>query len=244
MAEIVLKGVGKQFAGGRKALEGINLRLPKGEFLAVLGPSGSGKSTLLRILAGLVAPTSGRVTFDGRDAATLAPRDRDAAIVFQNHSLFPHLRLDRNLAFSAIAAGVKQREALMSAKTVANALGLGDRLDARPSQLSGGQKQRAALGRVMVRRPSLLLLDEPFSNLDPPLRAAMVEDLRALHRSLGPTIVLVTHEPREAASLADRLAFLSEGRLAQVGPPEDFAQRPATEEVARFFAPPTMRREI
>jgi len=236
MPTITFKGVCKTFPGGRSALSGIDLTIPEGEFLAVLGPSGSGKSTLLRILAGLIAPTSGTVRFGDRDAASLAPRDRNAAIVFQNQSPYPHLRVDSNLAFSAVAAGARKADARATAGKVAAALGLGDRLRAWPSQLSGGQKQRVALGRVMVRRPSLVLLDEPFSNLDPPLRASLVEDVRRMRSEIGATMILVTHEPREAASLADRIVFLDEGRIVQVGPPGELREAPATRLVARFFA--------
>ncbi len=236
MPAITLKGVCKTFPGGRSALSELDLTIPEGEFLAVLGPSGSGKSTLLRILAGLIEPTGGTVRFGDRDAACLAPRDRDAAIVFQNQSPYPHLRVDANLAFSAVASGVRKVDARATAGKVAAALGLGDRLRSWPSQLSGGQKQRVALGRVMVRRPSLVLLDEPFSNLDPPLRASLVEDVRRMRSEIGATMILVTHEPREAASLADRIVFLDEGRSIQVGPPGDFREAPATDLVARFFA--------
>lgn len=235
MAAITLKGVTKRFPGGRLALAGVDLHLGAGEFLAILGPSGSGKSTLLRILAGLTGVTDGVMQFGDRDARQLKPSERDAAVVFQNHSLLPHLRLLDNLTFSATARGRSKAEARDVARKVAVSLGLGDRLEAWPSQLSGGQKQRAALGRVMVRKPSLLLLDEPFSNLDPPLRAALVDDVRNLHRTLGATTVLVTHEPREAAALADRIAFLDAGRIVQIGSVDELRSNPATAEVSRYF---------
>jgi multiple sugar transport system ATP-binding protein len=223
---ITFREVTKQFPGGRAALSGINVAIPPGELLAVLGPSGSGKSTLLRLLAGLANPTTGTIHFGERDAAALAPRDRDAAIVFQNQSPYPHLNVMENLIFSAKAAGVDDRTARASAVAAASRLGLADRLSDRPATLSGGQKQRVSLGRVLVRKPSLILLDEPFSNLDPRLRADLVEDLRMLHQSLGATIVVVTHEPREAARIADRIAYLDGGRLVYVGPPDetDFAR--------------------
>lgn len=221
MPDITLSAISKTFPGGRVALSGIDLKIVAGELLAVLGPSGSGKSTLLRMLAGLIMPTSGTIHFGEKDAATLAPRDRDAAIVFQNQSPYPHLSVLDNLTFSAEAAGVDRRSARSAAVDAANRLGLGDRLRDRPATLSGGQKQRVSLGRVLVRKPSLILLDEPFSNLDPRLRAALVEDLRMLHKTVAATIVLVTHEPREAAHLADRVAYLEEGRLTHVGPPDD-----------------------
>lgn len=225
MPDITLSGISKTFPGGRVALSGIDLKIAPGELLAVLGPSGSGKSTLLRMLAGLIVPTTGTIHFGVKDATHLAPRDRDAAIVFQNQSPYPHLNVLDNLTFSAEAAGVDRKSARASAVDAANRLGLGDRLRDRPATLSGGQKQRVSLGRVLVRNPSLILLDEPFSNLDARLRAALVEDLRMLHKSVAATIVLVTHEPREAARLADRVAYLEEGRLRDVGPPEEFAIR-------------------
>jgi len=236
MPDITLRAVSKVFPGDRTALWEIDLDIREGEFLAVLGPSGSGKSTLLRVLAGLATPTSGAVRFGDRDGSTLSPRERDAAIVFQNQAPYPHLSVRDNLAFSALAAGASRRAVRADAEKMAASLGLGDRLDARPAALSGGQKQRVSLGRVLVRKPSLILLDEPFSNLDPPLRSALVDDLRALRKRLDATIVLVTHEPREAAALADRIAFLDGGRLVQVGPPEMLRDEPATVEVGRFFA--------
>ena len=225
MTTITLRDVSKTFSVGRVALSGIDLKIAEGELLAVLGPSGSGKSTLLRMLAGLILPTTGTIHFGEKDAATLAPRDRDAAIVFQNQSPYPHLTVLDNLTFSAEAAGVDRRTARAAAVDAANRLGLGDRLRDRPATLSGGQKQRVSLGRVLVRKPSLILLDEPFSNLDPRLRAALVEDLRMLHKTVAATIVLVTHEPREAARLADRVAYLEDGRLTHVGPPDDAEPR-------------------
>ena len=225
MTTITLRDVSKTFSVGRVALSGIDLKIAEGELLAVLGPSGSGKSTLLRMLAGLIMPTTGTIHFGSRDAACLAPKDRDAAIVFQNQSPYPHLSVLDNLTFSAEAAGIDRKSARAAAVDAANRLGLGDRLRDRPATLSGGQKQRVSLGRVLVRNPSLILLDEPFSNLDPPLRAALVEDLRMLHKTVAATIVLVTHEPREAAHLADRVAYLEEGRLTHVGAPDDAESR-------------------
>jgi multiple sugar transport system ATP-binding protein len=238
---ISIKNVSKVFPGGKLALDGITLALENGEFLALLGPSGSGKSTLLRILAGLTLPTSGFVSIGDRDAEGLSPRQRDAAIIFQNQSLFPHLNVRDNLAFSAEASGVNRTEARRLASEAATLLGLGDRLNSMPSQLSGGQKQRVALGRVMVRKPSLFLLDEPFSNLDPPLRASLVEDVRSLHKRIGSTTILVTHEPREALALADRIAFLHEGRLVQVDVPRVMQEQPGSREIAEFFGAIALR---
>jgi multiple sugar transport system ATP-binding protein len=176
MPDVTLRCVSKLFAGGRCALADVSLDIAAGELLAVLGPSGSGKSTLLRLIAGLTAPTSGTIHLGGKDAVVLAPGDRDAVIVFQNQSLYPHLSVMDNLTFSARAAGLDRGTARRLAVDAATRLGLADRLDDRPATLSGGQKQRVSLGRVMVRRPSLIFLDEPFSNLDPRLRAALVED--------------------------------------------------------------------
>ncbi len=229
MPNLTLSGISKTFPGGRTALSEIDLKIAAGELVAVLGPSGSGKTTLLRMLAGLITPTTGTIHFGALDAANLAARDRDAAIVFQNQSPYPHLTVLDNLTFSAEAAGVPRKSARVAAVEAANRLGLGDRLRDRPATLSGGQKQRVSLGRVLVRNPSLILLDEPFSNLDPRLRAALVEDLRMLHKTVSATIVLVTHEPREAARLADRVAILEEGRIIHIGPPEEgiFDGRPA-----------------
>ena len=236
MPVITIKGLSKNFPGGGTALSGVDLTVGNGEFLAILGPSGSGKTTLLRILAGLTEPTSGTILFGDRDAMSLSARERDAAIVFQNQSLYPHLNVRDNLAFSAEASGIKRIEAQESARKAAEWLGLGDRLESRPSQLSGGQKQRVSLGRVMVRKPSLILLDEPFSNLDPPLRASLVEDIRALRNRIGATTILVTHEPREAVSLADRIAFLQNGRLVQVAEPRIMQESPGSPQIEQFFS--------
>lgn len=233
-----MKGVAKVFPGDRRALGGVDLAIGDREFFAVLGASGSGKSTLLRILAGLEAPTSGTLTIGGRDARGLPARGRDAAIVFQNQALYPHLSVRDNLAASAWAAGVGRDEIDRRVGVAAEMLGLGPHLDARPNRISGGQAQRVALGRAFVRRPSLLLLDEPFSNLDPPLKAALMDDLAALHKRIGGTTVLVTHDPNEAAALADRIAFLDCGIVAQVGPPRALFDRPETAGVARFFGDP------
>lgn len=235
MVAITLDGVLKSFSGGRLALDRVDLKIARGEFLAILGPSGSGKSTLLRILAGLCAPSSGRVLFGERDASGLSPSDRDAAIMFQSQSLFPHLRVRQNLEFSAVAHGTARSIVRDSTTSVAKLLGLADRLESWPSQLSGGQRQRVAIGRIMVRKPSLVLLDEPFSNLDPPLRGRMAEDVRQLHTRTGATTILVTHEPREAASLADRILFLDAGRIIQMGSPSEFHDSPTNGLVASFF---------
>ncbi|HWE36032.1 MAG TPA: ABC transporter ATP-binding protein [Isosphaeraceae bacterium] len=218
----------------------MDLAVGAGEWLTVLGPSGSGKSTLLRLIAGLERPSSGTIALDGKPADSLAPRDRDAAMVFQQPATYPHLNVFDNLAFGLRARGVSGGKLRERVEAVAGQLGLGALLGRMPRALSGGERQRVALGRAIARRPKLLLLDEPFSSLDPPLRAAIRADLIDLRRGLDATLILVTHDQGEALALGDRVAVLDRGKLEQVGTPSALYDRPASRFVAGFVGSPPM----
>ncbi len=240
MAEIQFRGVTKSYAAGRPAVESVDLTIGSGELLVVLGPSGSGKTTLLRILAGLESPDAGSVWIDGRDVTGVEPHRRDAAMVFQSPALYPHLSVFDNLAFGLRARGVRRGEVRERVNQVAELLGIDGLLARRPWGLSGGERQRVALGRAIVRRPRVLLCDEPFSSLDPPLRAALREQVAELHRRFGSTLVLVTHDQAEALMLGDRIAVLDRGTLLQCGTPREIYDRPVHRDVAAFVGSPPM----
>jgi ABC-type sugar transport system ATPase subunit len=228
--------------GGREVLHGIDLEVAAGELLVVLGPSGSGKSTLLRVVAGLEPVTGGRVHLAGRDVTTLRPGRRNVSMVFQTYALFPHLNVLDNITFGLEVRDTKRSAAREAAREAARAAGCADLLDRRPGQLSGGERQRVALARALVRRPDAFLLDEPLSNLDAELRVHTRAELRALHDRVGGTTVHVTHDQVEALTLGDRVAVLVDGRLEQVGTPEQLWLEPATWFVARFVGSPAMNR--
>ncbi|MDB5352232.1 MAG: ATPase component of ABC-type sugar transporter [Planctomycetota bacterium] len=240
MPRIEIAGVSRRFGTGHAALDGLHLIISIHELLTVVGPSGSGKSTLLRLVAGLDKPDSGTITIDGRDAGALGPQERDAALVFQNQAPFPYLNGRENLAFGAKARHVPLAEVRDRVDSIADFLGLEDCLGRMPATMSGGEKQRLALGRALVRRPSLLLLDEPFSNLDTPLRVYLRAKLAEAHRRFGMTTVLVTHDQEEALAMGDRVAVLNEGRLEQLGRGRDLYDRPANRFVAGFIGNPPM----
>jgi multiple sugar transport system ATP-binding protein len=240
LAVVELREVAKRYPGHRPALDGVHLAIGEGEFLVVVGPSGSGKSTLLRIIAGLETPSSGSLWINGRRADGLPPYVRDVAMVFQTPALFPYLTAEANMAFGLRARGGAKEEARARVRTVAAQLGLESLLGRRPRALSGGERQRVALGRAIVRQAGILLLDEPLSSLDAPLRAAMRADLIDLHRRSGATMVLVTHDQAEALALGDRIAVLQGGKLVQLGTPEDVYRRPASRFVAEFIGSPPM----
>ena len=234
MALLAVEGLSKRF-GATLALDQLSLDVRPGEFLALLGGSGSGKSTLLRLVAGFEAPDAGRILLQGRDLAGLPPQDRPLSMMFQNYALFPHLTVFDNIAYGLRREATPRPEI---ARRVAEALAmvgleaLGSR---RPHQLSGGQRQRVALVRALVKRPPLLLLDEPLGALDAALRERTGFELRALQRATGAGFVMVTHDQAEALALADRVAVLEAGRLAQCGPPAELYERPATRYVAGFL---------
>jgi multiple sugar transport system ATP-binding protein len=236
-ARLELESLSKSY-GAVPALRGVSLSVAGGELVAVVGPSGCGKSTLLSLVAGLDAPTAGVIRIDGRVVNELSPRERDVAMVFQSYALYPHMTVRKNLAFPLDVAGVPRREIASRVEEVAALLGLAPLLDRRPAALSGGERQRVALGRALVRRPRVFLLDEPLSNLDAALRLGVRAELKKLHERLGATFVYVTHDQAEAMTLADRIAVLRDGALEQVGTPREIYGEPATAFVARFVGTP------
>lgn len=240
MSRIALRAVSKEYPGQVPALRDIDLEVAEGAFLTIVGPSGSGKSTLLRLIAGLETPTAGRVVLDGRPADDLPPWRRGVAMVFQEQPPYPHLDVHGNLAFALRATGLPRAEVRDRVREVAALLGLDGLLDRRPATLSGGQRRRVVLGRAVARRPRVLLLDEPLSGLDAPLRAAMRALLATLHRQFSMTLVLVTHDQADALALGDHVAVLVDGQLAQHGPPGEVYDRPATLDVAQFIGEPPM----
>ncbi len=236
---LVLEGVEKRF-GPVTALDGLDLTAGEGELLAVLGPSGSGKSTAMRVVAGLEQPDAGRVLVSGRDVTSVAPARRDVAMVFQSFALFPHLTVRENIGFGLAARRTPAAERERRVLEAAQVLDLEELLARRPHMLSGGERQRVALARALAGRPAVLLMDEPLSNLDAPLRERARGEIRRLHRETGATVVYVTHDQAEALSLGQRVAVLDAGRLRQVGAPEDVYERPADRFVASFVGSPPM----
>ncbi|MFF0366830.1 ABC transporter ATP-binding protein [Micromonospora sp. NPDC005087] len=237
---VALKDVTKFFKDGTLAVDSINLDVNDGEFMVLLGPSGCGKSTVLRMIAGLEDPTQGAVLLDGELANDLPPRDRKIAMVFQDFALYPHMTVGDNIAFPLRLAGMEPTPRGERVTDVASALGIGDVLARKPGQLSGGQRQRVAMGRAIVRRPGLFLMDEPLSNLDSGLRAELRAEISGLTRELGVTTVYVTHDQAEALTMADRVAIMRRGVLQDVGTPTQVYGRPATLYVAAFLGSPRM----
>ena len=228
-----VEGLTKRF-GATTVLAGLDLSIPAGGFMALLGASGSGKTTLLRLIAGFDAADEGRIVLDGSDLAGIPAYARPVNLVFQSYALFPHMTVADNIAFGLRREGIGGDELdrrVRDAMALVRLEGLSDR---RPRQISGGQAQRVALARALAKRPKLLLLDEPMAALDRGLREHTRSELKRLHRELGTTFVLVTHDQEEALSLAERVALLDHGRLAQEGTPEDIYERPASLAVARF----------
>ena len=222
------------------ALHGIDLEIAPGEFFALLGPSGSGKTTTLRIIAGLDSVSGGRVFLDGVDVTDAEPGERDVAMVFQSYALYPHMTVAENIGFPLRMVGTPKPEIDRAVRDAAAKVRIDHLLDRRPGQLSGGQQQRCALARAIVRKPRLFLLDEPLSNLDAKLRLETRVELKKLQRSLDVTAVYVTHDQEEAMTIADRMAVFMEGRIVQVGTPEEVFAKPATVEVAAFIGSPPM----
>jgi multiple sugar transport system ATP-binding protein len=239
VAEVRFEGVHKLF-GADTAVEDLNLRVADGEFLVLVGPSGCGKTTSLRMLAGFERPTYGRLWIDDRCVNTVAPKHRDIAMVFQSYALFPHMTVRQNLAFGTKVRREPRAEARGRIDDVAGLLGLTPLLDRKPAHLSGGQRQRVALGRALIRRPKVFLMDEPLSNLDAALRVQMRSEIGHLHERFGITTVYVTHDQVEAMTMGDRIAVMLDGRLQQVDTPETLYDDPATLFVATFIGSPKM----
>jgi len=232
--ELRLTGVGRRFAGV-DALADLDLTIRRGEFIALLGPSGCGKSTALNCLAGLLPLTAGSIWQDDRRIDTVPPERRGFGMVFQNYALFPHLTVRRNIEFGLRMRRLERAEVARRTAAAVELVQLQEHAGKLPGQLSGGQQQRVAIARAVVLEPSLVLMDEPLSNLDAKLRLEMRTEIRRLHTSLGLTTVYVTHDQEEALSMADRLVVLRQGRVQQVGTPEELHARPATWHVADFM---------
>lgn len=239
MGEIVLKGVSKLF-GKVEAVSGLDLHVGSGEFVTLLGPSGCGKTTTLNMIAGLEDISSGMIAIDGKRVEELPPHRRDLAFVFQDYALYPHMTVFANMAFGLRMRHTPKEEIEKRVREAAGRLGLEELLERRPRELSGGQRQRVALGRSIVRRPSVFLYDEPLSNLDALMRDQMRSELKRLHLELGATSVYVTHDQEEALTLSDRVAVMRGGHLEQYGTPKEIYAQPATEFVAGFVGKPRM----
>jgi len=239
MASVQLKNITKQF-GESKALSGIDLEVADGEFCVLLGPSGCGKSTLLNIIAGLIPQDRGTVLMDGESIDHLSPRQRDVAMVFQNYALYPHMTVADNLGFGLRMRKIKKDAISKQVMETATLLGIENLLNRKPRELSGGQQQRVAMGRALVRRPKLFLLDEPLSNLDARLRAAVRLELKQLHYQIKGTIIYVTHDQVEAMTLGDKVVVMRSGEIRQTGSPPDIYAQPVDTFVARFIGSPEM----
>ncbi len=241
MAEVRYVEATRVYPGNDKpAVHALDLDIADGEFMVLVGPSGSGKTTALRMLAGLEEIDAGAVFIGERDVSDDPPKARDVAMVFQNYALYPYLTVAANIGFPLRIAKVPKRDREARVKEVARLLGLEEYLDRKPAQLSGGQRQRVAMGRAIVRVPSVFLMDEPLSNLDAKLRVQMRADIAALQADFGVTTVYVTHDQAEAMTLGHRVAVLQDGHLQQVGPPRELYERPANLFVAGFIGSPAM----
>jgi multiple sugar transport system ATP-binding protein len=239
MAGLELRNVSKSY-GAVSVIEGINLDVTDGEFVALVGPSGCGKSTILRMIAGLEDITGGDISIGGEIVNDLTPKERNIAMVFQSYALYPHMNVYRNMAFNLELAGKPKAEIDQRVRAAATMLELEPLLDRKPSQLSGGQRQRVAMGRAVVRDPSVFLFDEPLSNLDAKLRVQMRSEIKQLHKKVGVTSVYVTHDQVEAMTLADRVVVLNKGIIQQAGSPMELYRQPANTFVAGFIGSPAM----
>lgn len=239
MSRVALHNIRKDFHG-QTVIAGLDLTIEDGEFIALVGPSGCGKSTLLRIISGLETASQGQIVIDDKVVNQLRPKDRNIAMVFQNYALYPHMTVRRNISLNLEIAGLAKNEINERVIKAARLLEIEELLDRRPAQLSGGQRQRVAMGRAIVREPSVFLFDEPLSNLDAKLRAQMRIEIKTLHRKLATTLIYVTHDQLEAMTLADRIVVLNRGIIEQVGPPMELYLRPKNQFVATFIGSPSM----
>jgi sn-glycerol 3-phosphate transport system ATP-binding protein len=239
MAKLSLSNLRKSY-GDTEILHGVSMEIEDGEFVVIVGPSGCGKSTLLRMVAGLEVITSGEIAIGDRVVNRLEPADRDIAMVFQNYALYPHMTVRQNMSYGLKIRGMKPVLVKERVDAVADSLGLTPLLERKPRQLSGGQRQRVAMGRAIVREPSVFLFDEPLSNLDAKLRVQMRLELELLHRRLGTTCLYVTHDQVEAITLADRMMVLNAGVVEQIGTPQEVYRTPASRFVAGFIGSPSM----
>lgn len=239
MTFLRIENLAKRY-GELDAVKGISFDVAQGEFVSLLGPSGCGKSTTLNMIAGLELPTSGLIELQGQDMTHTPPGKRQLSMVFQSYALFPHLSVRENILFGLKARGVDKCEQQKRLDNAVELVSLGDQLDKKPSQLSGGQCQRVALARSIVSQAPLCLMDEPLSNLDTKLRNEMRSEIRSLQKSLGLTVIYVTHDQIEAMSMADKIILLNKGGIEQQGQPESFYQNPQSTFVAGFIGHPPM----
>lgn len=237
MARVQLIDVNKRF-GQTTAVANLHLSIEEGEFLTLLGGSGCGKTTTLNLIAGLESPSSGHILFDEADVTTLSPRERNVAVVFQSYALYPHKTVAKNLAFPLVMARVAKAEIAARVQEIGRLLQIEALLARKPRELSGGQQQRVALGRALIRRPRVFLLDEPLSNLDARLRVAVRQEIKALRRTVRATVVYVTHDQEEAMALSDRIAVMHGGTVLQCAPPRDIYTSPADLIVAQLVGSP------
>ena len=239
MAEVLLENINKRF-GKIIAVDDFNLKINDKEFIVFVGPSGCGKSTTLRMSAGLEEISSGDISIDQNIINNIHPKNRDIAMVFQNYALYPHLSVRENISFGIRAQKLPKDEIATRTNDAAQILGLEDLLDRRPGELSGGQKQRVAMGRAIVRKPKVFLFDEPLSNLDAKLRHKMRAEMKKLHQKVRTTTIYVTHDQVEAMTLADRIVIMKDGKIEQVGSPDEVYNLPKSQFVASFIGSPSM----
>ena len=239
MASVSFEQVTKQF-DDYVAVNNLNLEIADGEFLVFVGPSGCGKTTSLRLLAGLESITSGQICIGDRRVNELSPKDRDIAMVFQSYALYPHMTVFENMAFSLDLQGKSKQEIQQRVHSAAEQLGIEKLLHRKPKELSGGQRQRVAVGRAIVRKPSVFLMDEPLSNLDAKLRVQARKEISKLHEELATTFIYVTHDQVEAMTMGDRIAVMKDGILQQVDSPGNLYNQPANKFVAGFIGSPAM----
>jgi putative spermidine/putrescine transport system ATP-binding protein len=241
MASVELQAVSCIFKSGSpnqpevRAVDQVDLRIKAGEFFTLLGPSGSGKTTCLRMIGGFALPTSGKVFIDGQEVTSLPPYARPVNTVFQDYALFPHMTVAQNIAYGLMVKGVPRDEREARAQKMLDMVALPDVGERRPMQLSGGQRQRVALARALINEPKVLLLDEPLGALDLKLREQMQTELKSLQRRLGITFLFITHDQHEALSMSDRIGVFNNGKLEQVGSPQELYDKPQTKFVAQFL---------
>jgi multiple sugar transport system ATP-binding protein len=240
MSSITLKNLVKIYEGGVLAVDDFSMEIADQEFIVLVGPSGCGKSTVLRMIAGLEVITKGELYIGDKLMNEVPPRDRDIAMVFQNYSLYPHMTTYKNMAFSLENRKLPKAEIDAKVRAAAKTLNIEDILNRKPKAMSGGQRQRVALGRAIVREPSVFLLDEPLSNLDAKLRTTMRTEIIKLHKRLGTTFVYVTHDQVEAMTMGDRIVVMKDGKAQQIGTPEEVYHQPANLFVAGFIGTPPM----
>ena len=223
-----------------RAVDGVDLEIKKGEFIALLGPSGCGKTTTLMMIAGLLKPTEGEIYFGDKLVTHMEPKDRNIGMVFQSYAIYPHLKVKDNIAFPLLERGMKKKEAYVKVKEMAKTLQIEQLLERKPSELSGGQQQRVAIARALVKNPDILLLDEPMSNLDARLKLDVRDEIRELQQRIGVTTIIVTHDQEEAQAISDRVAVLDKGKIQQFDTPYQLFHRPRNYFVANFMGSPPM----